>query len=77
MMQNVVLVGLVGHADTESARKRLAAVPSIEQSFYPCPASFADEFGLPFVRDQRGRSYFGLAAIDSFIAECRALDERG
>ncbi len=72
-MCRVELVGVVGDERTERAQERLASVASIEQEFCPCPPSLGERVHVPFVRDETGRGYFGLAAIDKFVERQRGL----
>ncbi len=68
-VSRVVLVGIDGDRATGEARARLESLVGVCNEFYPCPPSLGEVLRLPFVRDDKGRRFCGLEAINSFIAD--------
>ena len=72
-MCRVVLVGVPGDDQTAAAHAKLAAVDTIEHTFYGCAPALAEDVSLPFIRDDRGRRYFGVDGVDWFIEQHQML----
>ncbi len=72
-MTRVVIVGIAGDERTDRMREQLASVEGLSSEYEPCPRSLGEVVQLPFVREETGRSYFGVPAIERFLARQRAL----
>jgi hypothetical protein len=68
-MSRVTLVGLPGDQQTRRAQDQLATIRGLRQEYSPCPPSLGELVRLPFMRDQSGRGYFGVPAIEAFVAK--------
>ena len=69
----VVLIGVAGDHRTEQAQQQLASVEGLGHEYSPCPASLGEVVRLPLLRDENGRGYFGLRAIENFLAKQRGV----
>jgi hypothetical protein len=71
-MESRMIVRLVTTGEDEATRKARAALdslPNAQVQVVYCPRSVADWFECPFVRDDGGREYFGLAGIKYFVSQ--------